>query len=122
MVSHFSIPVPENREWLLQEVVAGHSSVDTEPSCTERAPLIKEAYFLKAGYSDSRREGPRAQDSLMTGTSEALPTGQRKNLHVCTKKLQGKRGTLTRSQGPTKCHILALALALDLVVCESGWG
>lgn len=116
MVSHFSIPVPENREWLLQEAVAGHSSVDPVPPCTERAPLIKETYFLKAG------RGPAAQDNLMTGTSKVLPTGQRKSLHVWTKKLQGIRGTLTKPQGPTKWHILALALALVLAVCESRWG
>lgn len=63
--------------------------------------------------------GPAAQDSLMTETSEVLPTGQRKSLHLWTKKLQGTQGTLTKPQGPTKWHILALALALVLAVCES---
>lgn len=56
----------------------------------------------------------------MTGTSKVLPTGQRTSLHVWTKKLQGTQGTLTKPQGPTKCHILALALALVLAVSPSG--
>lgn len=89
-MSHFSMPVPENREWLLQEVLVGHSSVDTVPSCTERSPLIKETYFLKAGCSDSRWEGPNCPGySLMTGTSEALPQVREK---VCISGLKCPRG------------------------------
>lgn len=34
--------------------------------------------------------GPAAQVSLMSGTSETLPMGQRENLHLWTKKLQGR--------------------------------
>lgn len=47
--------------------VAGHSSVGPESSCTERVPLINETHFLKAGYSDLKREGPSCLEQPQDG-------------------------------------------------------